>query len=72
MAGAKIRKLRVALCTPGIRCHKKCRPMLVRYNFIIQITQHKHLAHGDNAVANFLCCSGFQVDQKHLIPSSIL
>jgi hypothetical protein len=40
-----------------------------RHNFIAQTMQNdrsvSHLAHGDNAVAFFFYCSGYQVDQKH-------
>ena len=72
MAGWNFQKLIVALCTPGIRCHKKCRPMSVRYNFTVQITREKHLTHGNNAIANFLCCSGYQCDPKCLINLSLL
>ena len=70
MAGYNFQKLIVALCTPGIRRHKKRQPMSARYNFTVQITREKRLAHGDNAVADFLCCSGFQQERKHLIDSS--
>jgi hypothetical protein len=72
MAGWNFQKHIVALCTPGIRRHKKRRPMSARYNFTVQITREKRLAHGDNAVANFLCCSGFQLDPKRLNDSSLL
>ena len=64
MAGYNFQKLIVALCTPGIRRHKKRRPMSARYNFTVQITREKRLAHGDNAVANFLSFSDSQWDQK--------
>ena len=72
MAGWNFWKLMVALCTSGIRCHKKRWPLSVHHNFIVQMTQQKHLANGDNAIANFLCCSGSQVDPKHLINSRLL
>ena len=38
MVGAKVKKPCIALCTSGIRHHKKCRPMSARHNFIVQIT----------------------------------
>ena len=38
--------------------------MSARYNFIVQITREKCLAHGDNAIANFLSCSGSQRDKS--------
>jgi hypothetical protein len=47
--------------------------MPARHIFTAQeTTQQKHLAHGDNAIAFFFCCSSDQVDPKYLFSSSFI
>jgi hypothetical protein len=71
-AGKKNAKHSVALCKPSIRHHKSRRPTSARPNFLLQTTRQKHLAHGDDAVANILCHSCFQVERKRGIPSPFI
>jgi hypothetical protein len=71
MAGWKNTKPQVALCKASTLRHHERRPMSARHNFTAQTTRQKRLAHGDNAVAYFFCCSVYQREQKHLISSSI-
>jgi hypothetical protein len=61
----------VVLCKASTLRHHERRPMSARHIFTAQTTRQKRLSHGDNAVAYFFCCSVYQREPKHLIPSSI-
>ena len=73
MAGGKSGKLQLALCTSSTCYIMESTVPVPNAKFSPpQTTRQKRLAHGDNAIAYFLCYSVFQPEQTHLIPSSIL